>query len=152
MIQSLGRRYVQYINKKYARTGTLWEGRFKSSLVSIDEYLLTCSCYIELNPVRAHIVEHPKDYIWSSYGFKAEGRQDELLDIDPVYAGLGQNQKERQINYSRMFIKSVGEKELSEIRNSAQKGIIFGNQDFSKKITKLLGKDIIHRPRGRPKK
>lgn len=152
MIQSLGRRYVQYINKTYKRTGTLWEGRFKSSVVSKDEYLLACSRYIELNPVRAKIVKHSKDYLWSSYGSKAEGRKNTLLDEDPVYKGLGKTPKERQLNYKEWFRKSISEEELNLIRNATQKGGIFSNNEFFEKIAKLLGRNIVLRPRGRPKK
>lgn len=152
MIQSLGRRYVQYINKLHKRTGTLWEGRFKSSLVSKDEYLLTCSRYVELNPVRAKMVKHPKDFPWSSYNFKAEGKQDELLDNDPVYMGLGKTPKERQTNYKEWIERSVPDEELSLIRNTTHKGGIFGNKEFSEEIAKLVGKDVVLRSRGRPKK
>lgn len=86
--QSVGRRYVRYINDVHARTGTLWEGRFKSAIVSRDEYLLACSRYIELNPVRAGMVRHPRDYRWSSYHGRALGRPDPLLDEDPPGASL----------------------------------------------------------------
>ena len=152
MVQSLGRRYVQYINKKYKRTGTLWEGRFKSSLVSKDSYLIACSRYIELNPVRAKMVKHPKDYPWSSYGFRAEGKKDSLLDEDPIYRGLGKTPKERQIRYKEWFKGSISDDELNQIRNATQKGGIFGNKNFFGKIAKLLGRSIVLRQRGRPKK
>lgn len=82
-MQSVGRRYVRYINDAYERIGTLWEGRFKSAIVSRDEYLITCSRYIELNPVCAGMVRHPRDYRWSSYHGRAIGRPDPLLDEDP---------------------------------------------------------------------
>jgi len=152
MMQSLGRRYVQYINKKHQRTGTLWEGRFKSSLVSKDEYLLACSCYIELNPVRAKIVKRLEDYLWSSYGYKAEGRKDSFLDEDPIYKDLGKTPKERQLNYKEWIRKSLSDKELNLIRTATQKGSIFGDKEFFEKIAKLLGRDIVLRLRGRPKK
>ena len=113
MMQSLGRKYVQYINRTYKRSGTLWEGRFKSCLVSKDEYLLACSRYIELNPVRAKMVKNPKDYTWSSFRFKIEGQPDVLLESDPVYLGLGKTQKERQANYKRWFFSSMSCSSLS---------------------------------------
>lgn len=97
-MQSVGRRYVRYINETYQRSGTLWEGRFKSAPVSRDEYLIACSRYIELNPVRAGFVEHPKEYRWSSYQRRALGMSDRLLDDDPWYAGLGTTKKDRQKN------------------------------------------------------
>ena len=152
MIQSLGRRYVQYINKIHKRTGTLWEGRFKSSIVSKDEYLLCCSRYIELNPVRAGMVRHPIDYAWSSFSFKAEGRQDALLDEDPIYRGLGKTPREKQVNYKAMFKESIPEQTLGLIRNATQKGGIFGNKKFFEKISKLTGRSVVLRARGRPRK
>ena len=152
MMQSLGRRYVQYINKTYKRTGTLWEGRFKSSLVAKDEYLIACSRYIELNPVRAKIVKYSKDYLWSSYGFKAEGKKDQIIDEDPIYKGLGKTPEERQVNYKEWFERSISEEELGQIRNVTQKGGVFGNKEFLDKVTKLLGRDVILKQRGRPRK
>ncbi len=152
MMQSLGRRYVQYINKRYKRTGTLWEGRFKSSVVSRDEYLLACSRYIELNPVRAKMVKYPGDYQWSSYRFKAQGRQDKILDLDPAYLGLGKTPEERQFSYREMFIKSPKDSELNFIRNATQKGGIFGDKQFFTKIAKITARDLVFRPRGRPRK
>ena len=152
MIQSLGRRYVQYINKTYKRTGTLWEGRFKSSLISKDEYLLACSRYVELNPVRAKMVNHPREYAWSSYGSKAEGRQDQLLDEDPIYRSLGKTSKERQANYKGMFRQAISYEALSFIRNATQKCGVIGNKKFFEKIAGLVGRNVALRPRGRPKR
>lgn len=152
MIQSLGRRYVQYINQTYKRTGTLWEGRFKSSLVSKDEYLLTCARYIELNPVRAKMVKNPGDYSWSSFHFKAEGKQDQVLDEDPVYKTLGKTAQERQANYKDWFKESIPKEELELLRHATQKGGIFSGKEFFDKVTESIGKEIVLRPRGRPRK
>jgi len=152
MMQSLGRRYVRYINQTYKRTGTLWEGRFKSSLVSKDKYLLACARYIELNPVRAKMVSDPKDYPWSSFGFRAEGRPDELLDEDSVYKGLGKTPKERQSNYKKCFERSIPDEEMNFIRNATQKGGIFGSKEFFDKVAKLVRRDVTLKPRGRPRK
>lgn len=148
MVQSLGRRYVQYINQIYKRTGTLWEGRFKSSLVSKDEYLLACGRYIELNPVRAKIAQNPGDYPWSSFRFRAEGKNDTLLDEDPVYLGLGKTEKERQLNYKKYFLGNISDDEINVVRTATQKGGII----FISKISRLLGKEVVLKPRGRPKK
>ena len=104
LLQSVGRRYVQYFNWRHGRTGTLWEGRFRSSLVSMDDYLLACCRYIELNPVRAKMVPHPRDYRWSSYQFHGEGTKDVLLDVDPCYLGLGDTDLQRQQGY-RQFVE-----------------------------------------------
>ncbi len=88
LLMSLGRRYVQYINRSYHRTGSLWEGRFKSSLVQVEEYLLTCIRYIELNPVRANRVNDPAQYRWSSYRQNGLGQADERITSHPLYLSL----------------------------------------------------------------
>ena len=152
MVQSLGRRYVQYINQTYKRTGTLWEGRFNSTLVSKDEYLLACSRYIELNPVRAKMVENPKDYSWSSFGFRGEGKRDILLDEDPVYLGLGKTKTERELNYKKYFLNNISDEEINLMRTATQKGCIIGNKEFIGKMSRLSGREVVLRPRGRPKK
>jgi len=152
IVQSLGRRYVQYINQTYERTGTLWEGRYKSSLISKDEYLLACSRYIELNPVRAKIVEDPGDYPWSSFGFRAEGKSDALLDEDSIYLGLGKTKEERQLNYKKCFLENIPNEEINTMRTATQKGGIIGNEKFISDISRLLGREIVLKRRGRPKK
>lgn len=88
LMQDLGRKYVRYINQRYRRSGTLWEGRYKSSLIDSEAYLLACMRYIELNPVRAHMVEHPGEYRWSSYACNAHGRNDRLIVPHPTYGAL----------------------------------------------------------------
>ncbi|MEW6009088.1 MAG: transposase [Candidatus Omnitrophota bacterium] len=152
LVQSLGRRYVQYINRKYNRTGTLWEGRYKSSLVSKDEYLIACSMYIELNPFRAKLVKNLKDYRWSSFRHRTEGRSDSFIDLDPVYLGLGDTEKERRFNYKRWFLTNgSADKESNLIRTATQKGGVVGSKDFIDKISKSVDRDLILKPRGRPK-
>ncbi|MFH1824822.1 MAG: transposase [Candidatus Firestonebacteria bacterium] len=152
VIQSLGRRYVQYINWKYKRTGTLWEGRFKSSLVDKDEYLLACSRYIELNPVRAGIVSNPVDYCWSSFGYKAEGKMNSLLEPDPIYIGLGGTEKERQTNYKKLFLNSISDEELKMVRDATQKGTVIGSKEFISELSKRLCRNVVFKEKGRPKK
>ena len=152
MMQSVGRRYVQYINHAYKRTGTLWEGRFKRSLISKDEYLLACSRYIELNPVRAGMVEKPEDYPWSSYSHRVEGNSSALLDYDPAYLDLGKTKEERQVQYRKMFLKDIPCEELTIIRSATQRGGVMGSKDFIHRVTQMLGRSVILRPRGRPRK
>lgn len=152
MMQSVGRKYVQYINRAYKRTGTLWEGRFRSSVVSNDEYLLTCGKYIELNPVRAKVVDSPQGYYWSSFGAKISGRKDSLLDEDPLYESLGDTADQRRQNYSRMFADVISNDKLDMVRLATQKGGIIGNRDFIAKISSLSGREIVSKARGRPKK
>ena len=95
LMQLIGRQYVQYINKTYNRTGTLWEGRYKSSLIDSENYLLTCSRYIELNPVNAGMVDKPEEYCWSSYHHNGLGKTNSLLSSHALYLGLGPNKVDR---------------------------------------------------------
>lgn len=152
-IKLLAQKYSQYINKKHKRTGTLWEGKFKSSPISMDNYLLACSRYIEMNPVRAHMVKDPKDYIWSSYRYKiGYGEGATLLDLDPLYIGLGKDAEERQENYRKWFKESISPHEWDSIRKAINKSGVFGNSLFKEKMEKLLGRKLDARSRGRPKK
>ncbi len=97
--QSLGRKYVPYFNHKYGQSGTLWEGRFKASSIDSEYYLLACYRYIEMNPVRAGMVSHGKDYLWSSHLANAYGQRDELLTPHSLYLCLGGTKKVRQRRY-----------------------------------------------------
>jgi len=103
VMQSLGRRYVRHINSTYQRSGTLWEGRYKASLVESEIYLLTCSRYIELNPVRANLVTDPAEYSWSSYQWYALGKSDPLITDHAVYLELGRTDEERRKAYRELF-------------------------------------------------
>ena len=152
MMQSLGRRYVRYINDKYRRTGTLWEGRHKSSLIDRDEYLLCCSRYIELNPVRAKLVQHPQDYKWSSFSFKVEGKANDLLDIDAMYMELGSTDKERQKNYREFVLEGIEKPAMEMITRAIEKDAVLGTKKFIDEVASLLNRDIKLRKRGRPKK
>jgi len=151
-MQSVGRRYVRYINANYRRSGTLWEGRFKSATVSRDEYLIMCSRYIELNPVRAGMVAHPRDYRWSSYRYRAMGISDRLLDDDPWYAGLGTSSEERREKYRGWIESEVNQGEWDEIRQSTQRGRLIGRETFQKQIEAMTGRRLMGEARGRPKK
>jgi len=152
-VKLIAQKYAQYINKRYKRTGTLWEGKFKSSAISKDDYLLACSRYIEMNPVRANMVAEPEDYIWCSFRYKiGESDGSELLDPDPLYADLGNNIIERQNNYRKRFKEYMPSQEWDLIREAINKGSIFGNDNFKDSMIKLLGKELNIRRRGRPKK
>jgi len=151
-MQSVGRRYVRYINETYGRSGTLWEGRFKSAAVSRDEYLIACSRYIELNPVRAGVVAHPKEYRWSSYQRRALGVWDRLLEDDVWYAGLGTIESERQEKYRQWIDAQIQEKEWEEIRQATQRGRLIGRETFQKQVEAMTGRRLIGEARGRPKK
>jgi len=118
MIQSLGRCYVRYINKTHDRTGTLWQGRFKSTLVDSEKYLLTVSRYIELNPVRANMVTHPAEYPWSSYQKNAMGKPISLITPHSCYQSLGRSDQARQAAYRGLFDELIPEQTLKEIRDA----------------------------------
>ena len=151
-MQSVGRRYVRYFNDAYRRTGTLWEGRFKSAVVSRDDYLIRCSRYIELNPVRAGMVGHPRDYQWSSYHRRALGQADDLLDEDPWYASLGSTALERAQVYHDWLEGSVNDEEWDHIRRATQQGRVVGDDAFQEEIGQTVGRRVKGETRGRPKR
>ena len=116
MMRRLGQRYVQYFNRRHARTGTLWEGRFRSCLIQDDRYFLICHRYIELNPVRACMVDAPADYPWSSHRPNAFGQEDPLLTPHVTYTGLGSDRATRQAAYRHLFSEVLSEELLGELR------------------------------------
>ena len=152
LMQALGRYYVRYINQTYRRTGTLWEGRYKSSLVDSDNYLLTVYRYIELNPVRAQMVNHPLEYPWSSYQTNALGKRNELITPHFNYLALGKNDTERHKNYSQLFEKSISANTLERIRNSTNKAWVLGNNHFKKQIEEQIGRRVTPLKRGGDRK
>ncbi len=151
-LQSLGRRYVQYFNYSYDRTGTLWEGRYKATLIDSERYLLTCMRYIELNPVRAGMVKHPGDYPWSSFSANARGEADELITPHDLYRRLGRSHAARQGVYRQLFRAALGKSELEAIRTATNTGWVLGNDRFREKIERLSGRRAAPKPRGRPRK
>ena len=114
--RGLGSRYVQYVNYTYKRSGTLWEGRYKSSLIDSERYLLTCYRYIELNPVRAGMVKGAGDYKWSSYATHALGQTNELIQDHSCYLALGATEESRRTAYQALFRHQVDEETLTGIR------------------------------------
>jgi len=148
MMQSLGRRYVRYFNHTYRRTGTLWEGRFKSCVVDAETYLLTCQRYIELNPVRARMVEAPQDYKWSSYRVNALGVKIRLLKPHGAYLALGETEADRCAAYRRLFAGHLDDTLLGNIRNSVNKGMALGSERFLDEIELLSGQRVRSVKRG----
>lgn len=138
MMQSLGRYYVQYFNFSYQRTGTLWEGRYKATLIDSEAYLLTCMRYIELNPVRAGMVNHPVDYPWSSYGGNASGQADALLTAHREYQRLGKTVEERQAAYRQLFRGRLPLEAIEAIREATNKAWVLGNDRFRSKVEQQL--------------
>ena len=123
MMQQLGRKYVSWYNKTYDRTGTLWEGRFRSSVVASERYLFACYRYIELNPVRAGLAKNPEDYLWSSYRENALFVQQEFLKPRPEYLALGSTSRERRRRYQGIFTGTMIGIHDDTIRHALKKGI-----------------------------
>jgi len=151
MMQALGRRYVYYINKTYKRTGTLWEGRYKSSLVDSDQYLLTCMRYIELNPIRANIVNHPGEYKWSSYQFNAQGSTGSLIEAHPLFLELGATEEIRQDAYRELFRHHMDNDMLHEIRESLNHELVLGRSYFKDRIEEVTQRKTRLGQAGRPR-
>jgi putative transposase len=149
-LQSVGRRYVQYFNYAHRRSGTLWEGRYRATLVEAERYLLTCMRYIEMNPVRAAMVEHPADYPWSSYGANAQGHPDPLVTRHELYRRLDRSDEQRQSAYRQLFRAQIPKGDLEAIRQSTHKAWVLGNDRFRAKIERLSGRRASPLPRGRP--
>lgn len=137
LMQSLGRYYVQYFNYTYSRSGTLWEGRYRATLIDSERYLLTCMRYIELNPVRADMVGHPSKYPYSSYRHNALGKENDLLTPHRLYRRLGATPAERQTAYRALFRAHISEETLREIRDATNKAWALGNDRFRQKIEQL---------------
>lgn len=152
MMQALGRMYVRYFNSTYQRTGTLWEGRFKSCLVESESYLLHLYRYIELNPVRANMVTEPNGYTWSSYPCNALGKESALHTPHELYLALGRTKGERMKRYRALFSAHVEGPLLEEIRQSINKGLALGHERFTRQIEELTGQRITPGKRGRPRK
>ncbi len=139
LIIALGRKYVQYINKTYHRTGTLWDSRYKSSLVQEETYLLTCQRYIELNPVRASMVKEPALYRWSSYRFNGLGKPNQYISPHPVYMSLGKNSKSRQTTYRGLFQSELDNDTINDIRQALTQNQPLGSSRFYTKIEIMTG-------------
>ena len=149
MMQSLGRMYVMYFNRAYKRSGTLLEGRYRSCLVQSDKYLLDLYRYIELNPVRAGMVQDPSEYGWSSYQCNAMGKQSDLLTAHPNYLAIDQDANNRLSAYRKLFASYVGTELIEDIRKATNKGLALGNEQFKCKVEALSGRSVIEGKRGR---
>ncbi len=151
MMQCLGRHYVRYVNISYRRSGTLWEGRYKSCLVDGDRYLLACHRYIELNPVRAAMVATPVAYQWSSYKTHALGVLDPLLTPHASYRALADTDAERRSHYRALIAEALDKTEVGRIRDYLQQQRALGPGRFQRAIEAQLGRcatvRAAHRPR-----
>ena len=134
LMKNLGQRYVQAFNRRHARTGTLWEGRFRSCVVDSEDYLFRCYQYVEMNPVRAGMVSNPREYSWSSYRANAEGEGSRLLTPHSLYLSLGADANHRSARYRDLFLDELSAEDLGRIREATHRGGSLGSRD--KKTTK----------------
>ncbi len=152
LMKHLGQRYVQYINRTYRRSGTLWEGRFRSCLTQSEQYVLACYRYIELNPVRAGMVRHSRDYRWSSFHANGDGRQDALITPHEQYLGLARTGELRRENYRALFEAHLDPDVITQIRAATNGNVVLGNKRFEEQIAKLLKRRVTLGKAGRPKR
>lgn len=152
LMKSLGQRYVQFINRTYQRSGTLWEGRYRSCLIQEEAYLLACQRYIELNPVRAGMVKHPAEYRWSSYRVNAQGESDILVKPHPLYEALGLDTAARQAAYRELFRYELESKTMDEIRRATNGNFVLGGENFAAQVSSAIGKRVLPGKSGRPRK
>lgn len=150
LMKNLGQRYVQYVNRTYGRTGCLWEGRFRSCLAQSERYVLACYRYIELNPVRARMVDDPSEYRWSSYHANVEGKSDPLLTPHQEFAALGESESARRRAYRALFDDALSAELLSEIRAATSGGHALGTEAFKFLLAKAKGRPVTPGRAGRP--
>ncbi len=150
MMQSVGRTYVRYFNKRHNRSGTLWEGRYKSSLIDSEGYLLTCMAYIDLNPVRAGLAESAEDFSWSSYKHLAGQSIDKLVTPHALYWGLGNTPFAREAAYAEFVAGGLSVATQKALTESALKGRVVGRPDFLSSLEKNTQRQILPQKAGRP--
>jgi putative transposase len=149
LMRDLGRCYVPYFNSCHERTGTLWEGRFRSCLVESARYLLACYRYIELNPVRAGMVNHPGDYLWSSYAINSGARSDPFLSPHAEFLALSADLSKRHASYRALFGAEIADPLLDEIREATNGGYPLASDAFKSNVVAALGWKTEHGKPGR---
>jgi len=150
MMQAMGRRYVRYFNDHHGRSGTLWEGRYRSSLIQTDTYLLACMAYLDLNPVRAGMVAHPQDFPWSSYGHYAGLRHDRLLAPHALVWQLGNTPFAREAGYREFVEGGITARQQQELTDSALRGWALGDAAFLEGLQQRTERRVSRRSPGRP--
>jgi putative transposase len=150
MMQAVGRRYVRYFNDSQGRSGTLWEGRYKSTLIQTERYLLACMAYIDLNPVRAGMVAEARDYPWSSHGHYIGLRTDRLITPHPLFWALGNTPFAREAAYADLVHAGITAEQQSALTQSALRGWALGAPDFLNHLQKQTERRLVKAPAGRP--
>ncbi|NOX08453.1 MAG: transposase [Gammaproteobacteria bacterium] len=152
LMKRLGQHYVQYINRSHHRSGTLWEGRFRSCITQEENYILNCYRYIESNPVRAYMVKHPEEYQWSSYRINALNDNSDLITPHDIYKGLGHDDNHRKQNYRKLFQHPIDTEILDNIRSATNGNFALGTDHFKAQIESILGRRVMPGESGRPRK
>ena len=150
MMQAVGRRYVQHFNRRHARTGTLWEGRYKATLIQTERYLLACMAYIDLNPVRAGLVAQAGDYPWSTYAHYAGLHPNKRVSPHPQYWQLGNTPFAREAAYVELVRQGIAAKDQAALTDSALKGWALGDADFVANLQRSTDRRLQRRKAGRP--
>jgi putative transposase len=145
-----GQRYVQHVNRTWRRSGTLWEGRFRSCLAQSERYVLACYRTIELNPRRAGMASHPRQYRWSSYRINAEGKASNLIEPHDQFVQLGRSPQARRQAYRALFRDAPDEAVVDEIRAATNGGFVLGAARFQQQIAAMLGRRVTPGQAGRP--
>ena len=152
MMQWVGRYYVPYFNLKYQRSGTLWQGRFKTSIIESEQYFMLCSRYIEMNPVRAGMVVRLAEYPWSSYAHHVGDKQDPLISDHPLYWALGNTPFEREAAYKALMLQEIPAENAKALTEAVQRGGVLGSEQFKSGLEKQTGRQVRPGKRGRPQK
>ena len=150
MMQSVGRRYVRYFNDRQARSGTLWEGRYRSTLIDTERYLLACMAYIDLNPVRAGLVSDPRDYPWSSHSRHVGLQTDRLVTPHPLYWELGNTPFAREAAYAELVAAGISSEEQDALTQSALSGWALGDEKFVADLQRRTERRVQKNQAGRP--
>ena len=150
LMQAVGRRYVRHFNQAQGRTGTLWEGRYRSTLIQADRHLLACMVYMDLNPVRAGIAQSPTDYRWSSHRHYIGLCDDKLLTPHPLYWTLGNTPFAREAAYAQLVAAGIGRQQQEALTNSALQGWALGESDYVAELQKRTARRVSKGKAGRP--
>jgi putative transposase len=146
-----GQRYAQHVNRIYRRSGTVCERRFRSCLTQDGEYLLSCYRYIELNPIRAGMVEHPAEYPWSSYQVNGQGAESDVISHHSLYTSLGRSEESRLVAYREPFRYQLDPGVIDEVRSATNGNYVLGSRRFTEQVAEMIGRRVAPEHAGRPR-